>query len=156
MNLVKKYGLDLALLALILYFDHITKFVTENWLGYRNSYEVIENFFWIHILRNTGGAWSMFSGNDWLFMIIPPAAFIAMCYFYVTSKDHQRLFRIAIILLMAGTLGNYFDRLQLGYVRDFLSFNTFGYMFPVFNIADISLNFGVGLLIIDTLLEGKK
>ena len=156
MNFIKRYGLDAVLLAFILAFDQITKFVTENSLGYRQSYEVIENFFWIHILRNTGGAWSMFSGNDWLFMIIPPAAFIAMCYFYITSKENQRLFRFAIILLMAGTLGNYFDRLQLGYVRDFLSFNIFGYMFPVFNVADISLNLGVGVLILDTFLEGKK
>lgn len=156
MTLIKKYGLHLALLLLVLYLDHITKFVTEQWLGYRHSYEVIENFFWIHILRNTGGAWSMFSGVDGLFMIIPPLAFAVMCYFYFTSKETQKLFRWALILLMAGTLGNYFDRLQFGYVRDFLSFNLLGYMFPVFNIADISLNIGVGLLILETILEGKK
>ncbi len=156
MNLIKKYGLHLSLLLGLLAFDQVSKFWSTSFLDYRESFEVIENFFWIHILRNTGGAWSMFSGMDGLFMIIPPAAFAGMCYFYFTSKDEQKLFRFSLIFLMAGTLGNFIDRIQFGYVRDFLSFNIFGYMFPVFNVADIVLNVGVGLLILETILEGKK
>lgn len=156
MKQVKKYFLPFVLFVSILYLDQLTKLVTENWLTYRNSYEVIQDFFWIYILRNTGGAWSLFSGVDGIFMIVPPLALAFMVYFYLTSKDSQKLFRWALILLMAGTLGNYIDRLHFGYVRDFLSFNLFGYMFPVFNVADISLNIGVALLILETLLEGKK
>lgn len=156
MKQVKKYFLPFVLFISILYLDQLTKLVTENWLAYRGSYEVIQDFFWIYILRNTGGAWSLFSGVDGIFMIVPPLALAFMVYFYLTSKDSQKLFRWALILLMAGTLGNYIDRLHFGYVRDFLSFNLFGYMFPVFNVADISLNIGVALLILETLLEGKN
>lgn len=156
MKQVKKYFLPFVLFISILYLDQLTKLVTENWLAYRGSYEVIQDFFWIYILRNTGGAWSLFSGVDGIFMIVPPLALAFMVYFYLTSKDSQKLFRWALVLLMAGTLGNYIDRLHFGYVRDFLSFNLFGYMFPVFNVADISLNIGVALLILETLLEGKK
>lgn len=136
--------------------DLWSKSITEAWLGYRGIYEVIPDFFWIHILRNTGGAWSLFSGADGLFLILPVVASLAMTVYYFKSNTAQTLLRWALIFLLAGTLGNYIDRVQLGYVRDFLSFNTFGYLFPVFNLADISLNIGVGLLILDTLLEGKK
>lgn len=156
MKLLKKQTSYLVLLLALIIVDQITKSVTENWLGYRNSYEVIENFFWIYILHNTGGAWSLFSGMSGLFMIVPPLAFAFMLYFYLKSDEKQILFRSALIFLMAGTLGNYIDRVMVGYVRDFLSFNIFGYMFPVFNVADISLNIGVGLFILETLLEGKK
>lgn len=156
MKLLKKQTPYLVLLLALIILDQITKSVTENWLGYRNSYEVIENFFWIYILHNTGGAWSLFSGMSGLFMIVPPLAFAFMLYFYLKSDEKQILFRSALIFLMAGTLGNYIDRVMVGYVRDFLSFNIFGYMFPVFNVADISLNIGVGLFILETLMEGKK
>jgi signal peptidase II len=156
MKLLKKQTPYLVLLLALIILDQITKSVTENWLGYRNSYEVIENFFWIYILHNTGGAWSLFSGMSGLFMIVPPLAFAFMLYFYLKSDEKRILFRSALIFLMAGTLGNYIDRVMVGYVRDFLSFNIFGYMFPVFNVADISLNIGVGLFILETLLEGKK
>ncbi len=156
MSFIKKNRLNLLVLLFLIGSDQITKTITENWLGYRHSFEVVQDFFWITILRNTGGAWSLFAGNTGLFMIVPPLAFAFMLYFYFTSKDHQKLFRFALIFLMAGTLGNYIDRVMVGYVRDFLSFNIFGYMFPVFNVADISLNIGVGLLILDTLLEGRK
>ena len=156
MKLLKKQTPYLVLLLALIILDQFTKSVTENWLGYRNSYEVIENFFWIYILHNTGGAWSLFSGMSGLFMIVPPLAFAFMLYFYLKSDEKQILFRSALIFLMAGTLGNYIDRVMVGYVRDFLSFNIFGYMFPVFNVADISLNIGVGLFILETLLEGKK
>lgn len=156
MRLNKKLLPYLLVLLGILSLDLGTKVLTENWLGYQNSFEVIPNFFWIHVLRNTGGAWSLLAGQDLIFLIIPPVAFGFMAYYFSKATSTQTLFKTALIFLMAGTLGNYIDRIMLGYVRDFLSFNTFGYMFPVFNVADMSLNIGVALLILETLLEGRK
>ena len=65
-------------------------------------------------------------------------------------KDFKNthLVNISFGLLFGGILGNFGDRLFLGYVRDFLKFNIFGYHAPVFNVADASIVIGVILLII--------
>lgn len=145
----------LIVILLLLGLDAATKTITEGLIGYRNTVTVIENFFWLTVLHNTGAAWSFLEGQRWFFLLISLAAVVMMVWYWIKTPDRQSILLWSLTFLIAGTLGNFMDRLLLGYVRDFLSFNTFGYLFPVFNVADISLNIGVALLLLDAVLEGR-
>ena len=73
------------------------------------------------------------------------------------KKEHLKLSKTALAMMIAGAAGNLIDRLMLNYVRDFLHFYPFGYDFPVFNVADCALTIGVILLIIGMLKgEGEE
>ena len=63
------------------------------------------------------------------------------------------LSKIGVIVMISGTVGNFVDRLFLGYVRDFLDFIIFGYDFPVFNVADMCLCIGIAFVILDEFIN---
>ena len=60
----------------------------------------------------------------------------------------NRLKSISYVCLIAGTVGNLLDRIFYGAVTDFLSFNFWGYHYPIFNLADIMIVVGAFLLIL--------
>lgn len=96
-------------------------------------------------VRNDGAAWSMFEGQQLLLVFVTVIALIVML---VLLKKNQKdsLFAIALAMMIGGTLGNFYDRLRLGYVVDMF---TLDFMkFPIFNVADCALTVGVILLII--------
>lgn len=147
----REFLLILAVVAL----DQITKYAIEAQLSLGQSIEIIKGFFSLTYARNTGAAWSILTGQMTFFYIISTIALVVMTYFLFKTDKKENLQRIALALLIAGTLGNFIDRLMFQYVRDFLDFIIFGYDFPIFNVADISLNVAIGLLILETILEGR-
>jgi signal peptidase II len=92
--------------------------------------------------RNTGVAFSMFSSGGPLVVIIALVALAALIAFFVTHI-HRRLVWLPTGLLLGGAAGNLIDRIRLGAVTDFIKFPHW----PAFNVADISVTFGVISLI---------
>jgi signal peptidase II len=148
----REYFVLVGVLAL----DLLSKYWITSTLKLYDSITVIPGFFWISYLRNTGAAWSIFEGQLWFFLILAAAAMVGMAVFFFKTPRRNQIMRFALIFMFVGTLGNFIDRAMFAYVRDFLSFNLFGYMFPVFNVADMSLNVGAGLLILEAVFERKK
>lgn len=143
----------IVIIIVILLIDQISKFLIASNMGMHQQIPIIPGFFNITYLINTGAAWSMLEGKMIFFYIISVVALVAMFMFYHHSENEDKLTRLALALMIAGTLGNFIDRLAFQHVRDFLDFIIFGYDFPVFNVADMSLFFGVFLIIADVCLE---
>lgn len=147
---------EVALIAIIVLIDLISKHYTEALIGLGNQQVIIENFFSITVARNTGAAWSLFEGEMTFFYIMTIIALAVMFYGLFSAKKINNLFRLALCFMIGGTLGNFIDRITLHYVRDFLDFIIFGYDYPIFNVADMALCFGVFLIILDAFFSEKR
>lgn len=104
-------------------------------------------------LHNRGAAWSMFNGAQVFFIVITIFALIVILYLMYRCR-HSVKEMIPLCLILAGTLGNFIDRLRLGYVVDM--FELLPINFPVFNVADSCLTVGVVILGIVILQEGES
>lgn len=151
MKLNKKMQ-SIIFLSLIL--DQISKIVINTNLKENESIKVIGSFFKLTNVFNEGAAFSLFDGSKVFLIIVSIISILFLLYMMKDFKD-SKLNNIAFGLIYGGILGNLIDRLFLGYVRDFLDFNIFGFHYPVFNLADSFIVIGVIILIID-LIKGEK
>ncbi|MEA5026213.1 MAG: signal peptidase II [Erysipelotrichaceae bacterium] len=137
---------EILLLVIIFTIDILSKYYIQSIMTMGDSLTVIKDFFYITIVYNTGAAWGLLSGKLELFFIITIMVLVVIMYILFTTDRHKSMLRYALVIIMGGTLGNFYDRLVFGYVRDFFNFLPFGYDFPVFNIADIALCLGYVIL----------
>lgn len=133
--------------------DQLSKMLVSSAMILGQSETIIENFFYYTYSHNQGAAWGILSGHVSLFILIAVIALGAMIYYFSKTTKQERLTRYGIVLTFAGAVGNIIDRITLGYVRDFIDFVIFGYDFPVFNIADVAVVVGVGLIILEIIFE---
>lgn len=145
----KVFGLTL----LILIIDQVSKSLIEVFLDFGKSVVVIKNFFYITVVHNTGGAWSIFENYSYIFILLSIVALVLIMKLMFNFKNNWRN-NIAFACTSGGILSNLADRIFLGHVRDFLDFKIFGYDYPIFNIADIAIVIGVILLVI-AIIKGE-
>lgn len=129
--------------------------VQDNLILYK-SVSIIDNFFYLTYTNNYGAAFSILKNNQTLLIIV---AFIAIIGLFIHLKKQNNIKIIEVIsygLLIGGIIGNLYDRVVYGYVRDFLDFYIFGYDFAIFNLADTAIVIAIILLIIDSLVGGVK
>lgn len=149
----KSFKRDVLILIGVVLLDQISKIIVDSCFNLRESMVVIPDFFNITYVVNTGAAWSILQGKMSFLIAITYIAIIVMFMFYKNSRESDKLGKISLVLMMGGAIGNLIDRFMFDHVRDFLDFAIFGYEFPVFNFADVSLFLGVALLIICVFLE---
>ncbi len=145
-----------ALIGIV--FDQITKIIIKSNLRLYENITIIPKFFSLRYVENTGAAFSILESGTYLLIII---SFLVLFYLiYYLNKEKNNLDNITILtlgMIMSGIVGNLIDRVLYNKVVDFLSFNIFGYHFPVFNVADSLIVIGVIILIGNYIyLEYKK
>lgn len=149
-------GLALILVVVIICLDQLSKFWILSNLAVGDSFVVVDNFFSISHVRNSGAAWGFLSGYAWGINFLTLVSIFATVFIiYLLCHNKQPLLRLYLSLILAGSVGNLIDRIRFGNVVDWLSF-TFGhYHFPSFNIADSAIVIGALLLALTALLRPK-
>ncbi len=140
------------ILLLVVFLDLITKELAESLLS---SGEVrVLPFLKLYLIYNKGAAFGIFSDlpdviRIPLLTLTPIIAFL-VTYLY-SSRDGKRWVSVAMGLIGGGALGNLYDRLFLGKVRDFIHLHIGEHYWPAFNIADASITVALFIVIINSL-----
>lgn len=135
--------LSVAILAL----DLITKYVICGMFAENEGITAIPYLFNIIVVHNEGAAWGILSGNQIGLIILSILLFAFLVWYFVKEKKKSWLLVISMAFIYGGCVGNLFDRIVFGYVRDFIQF-AFWQSFPIFNFADVFLTVGVILFAI--------
>ena len=153
--LKKKFFVFLIILS-VFFLDLITKNYAVSSLIINHSIS-INNFFNLTLAFNYGAAFSFLSDaggwQRWFFILFTLIIILVLSYMIVKDKDNEY---IALSFILAGALGNLYDRFFLGYVIDFIDWHVAGYHWPSFNIADMAISMGAFLLILDSFINSDS
>lgn len=162
--------------------DVVTKLWAEKKLeGYPGYVNVLDNHLMFVLAKNKGGAWGLLQGQSEnvrrpFFLLVSVAAIAFIVTLYRRLQPRQHALKWGLPLVLGGALGNVFDRIRYGYVIDFIDYRSEWIKklneliqkkypahivtdhWPTFNVADIAICVGVGLMAIDMLTSrrGKK
>lgn len=151
------------MMATLIIVDQLTKGAIQTSLFYGQTIPVIDGFFSIAYVKNTGAAFGFGAdGPTWfrqIFFLGLPVIFCGWIFFLMVKTLKGPFFMsLAYALIIAGAIGNLIDRFSLGYVVDFLMFywKNESNHFPAFNVADSCISIAAGLLIFDFFLQVKN
>lgn len=133
------------IIALVVLFDQLTKYLVQSNMDLNSTIPLIDGIFHITYIQNYGAAFSILQ-NKTVFLIIMQLIVIAVILVYLVKKqknEHWCLL-LSVSLIAAGGMGNLIDRAMNGYVVDFFDFR----IWPIFNVADIAVCVGCGLLVL--------
>ena len=132
----KLYFLSLSIFIVLI--DQFTKYLM--FYNYKKFINKDFLLFKLDFVKNYGAAFNIFSGNRIFLSLISIIFSILLIYLILRIKTLNQLELIAYSFILGGTIGNGIDRILKGFVIDFINLNIIN--FPVFNIADISINVG--------------
>jgi signal peptidase II len=134
--------------------DQFVKVIIINQVDLFEKISVIPGLFDITHIRNDGAAYNMFSQIPILLIVMPAMVMLAgFVYLGLTYKKSDSLLMVAIAMVIGGGLGNLIDRISKGYVVDYFDIQ----IIPIFNVADIFICIGCGLLFIYLIfIDGKQ
>ncbi len=156
---LKTYFIVILVSLFVIIFDMLTKYLLIGSLipNEGDSVDFIKGFInFVHV-QNEGASWGIFKGQTIFLIIISLVILGVVVWFYVKKVKEEKvsiLLSFVVGFLVGGCVGNLYDRIVFGYVRDFINFEFIS--FPVFNIADCAITIGVILLVLYFVLDYIK
>ncbi|MDD5173855.1 MAG: signal peptidase II [Candidatus Omnitrophota bacterium] len=141
----------LSISSLILLIDRLTKYILFRDLSEGESISVVPGIFHITLVLNSGAAFGLLKGRSAFFIVLTALVIVFICFYIIRGGCKDILTLIALGFILGGAAGNLIDRVLFGYVIDFLDFR----IWPVFNIADASINIGAFILVIKLIFDKR-
>lgn len=151
--------LSYILIFIFVLFDYLLKVFFSSTYALNQVEDIFPGILKFGYIRNTGASFGLFEGQQFLFFIVTILALLLFGYFFASSNwKTKKVYTLAFVFLISGTLGNAIDRMLYGYVIDYIQVPFLPFVGNTyFNLADALLNVGIVLLIIDVLfLETKR
>lgn len=125
--------------------DQWSKWLVMSKMAQGDSIPLIDGLFYLTYVRNPGAAFGMLPYKTVFFVVVTIAVLIGIIIFFRRIPEDRVLLKMGLALEVGGAAGNLLDRLRFGHVIDFFDFR----VWPVFNVADIGIVIGVGILFIE-------
>ena len=157
-KIFKNYNLETIIILIIFFLDRISKLyvIHQDKLNF-NSEIYSSKFLNIHLIWNEGIAFGLFSFNeDYLYNFLTFLILMVIIFIIFMIRKSDLLRKYALLLVLGGALGNFFDRLIYKAVPDFIDLNYAGYHWFIFNVADIFITIGIICLILSEFIFYKK
>ena len=138
----------------IILIDQVSKYLILNLIGFERSKNIIPNILNFTLVKNKGAAFSLFSNSTNILTLISILTSIIIIILLLLFPPSSFWNVTGLTFLLGGTVGNAIDRFSKGYVLDF--FQLIPINFPIFNIADISINIAMICFIIDLIKTNDK
>ena len=152
-----KSNLNLLIFSIfLLIFDQVSKAMIVSQFDLYESKSVAP-FFNLTFVVNYGFAFGFLNSpslNQIIVSIVILSIIIYFLYLLIKTQDH--FFKVCLVLILSGAVGNFLDRIFRGYVVDFIDIYVFNYHWPAFNIADSCISIGFVILIFNILFLDKK
>ncbi len=157
---MRKFLFLTTISGFIICLDQLTKLYIHTHYQVGESTPVLNGFFDITYVRNLGAAFGFLARShpqfrDTFFLLMPPVALVIILLILRGVENNDRVQIFALSSVFGGAVGNYIDRVRLGFVVDFLDFHIGSYRWPAFNVADISIVCGVCILLLLMFLQPK-
>lgn len=147
--------LNFFIVLVLVLIDQLSKFLVIANIKTNSTLPVVKDFFHLTYVENRGVAFGMFYGHVSILTIISVVAIISIIlYMHKMEAEHSFYSRFGFLFILAGAIGNFIDRFFRGYVVDFIDFR--GIWPYIFNMADVFINIGVFLIILEYFIEKES
>ena len=133
----------------VLILDQAVKALVQQKMAEGMSIPILPGAFHLTYILNPGAAFGLFAEQRWLFILVAVLLVTGVAFLFRQLVQQPPMLRLGAALLVGGALGNLLDRIRIGRVVDFFDFR----IWPIFNIADIAICVGVGLILLVTFRE---
>jgi signal peptidase II len=159
-TLLRRFAVPIVSALLLGAADQASKLWAVRTLPLYEPRELLQGFFGLVHVRNTGVAFSLLSSLDhrWVhpFLILATVLAVGAVLAYIAYLPCKGAAPVGLGLILGGAVGNLIDRARLGYVVDFLDLHWRNFHWPTFNVADVGISAGVVLLVIDMVFCSKE